>query len=177
VGAARGSGTPDDASRLYRDFDAQTGDKTFYSGPLSWLNNLVASAEDVYDGIAGDESPDTWWGCADAAPELRQYMQANDQGSGNQYENLTSRNWLGLQHNQVVSTSPSGDRRVFDPWAGREMDYPEHTDDTILPVGQLLELVTTGEVEGTGHGANKQVTGNKRFDMTGAWDWATGLFD
>jgi hypothetical protein len=171
----------EDANRLYREFEGQTGDKTFYSGPFSWLNNLVASAEDVYDGIAGDESDDTWWGCADASPQLRQYMQANDKTSGNQYDNLTSRNWLGLQHNQVVSTAPDGGRRVYDPWAGAEMDYPEHIDDTILPVGQLLELVTQGEVDPTGYGQNKQIAGNTRFDVTGgamkAWDWARGLFD
>lgn len=168
------------ANRLFQDFEAQTGDKTFYSGHAAWLNNIVASAEDLWDTVSGDDSPDTWWGCADAAPALMQHMNQNDKTSGTSYETLTSRNWLGMQHNRVAATSPDGSQQVFDPWAGTQGPMPEHVDDTIFPLGQALELLVQQSVDPTGAGAGRSVTGNTRLDVSGplssAWDWATGLF-
>lgn len=152
----------DELGQLYRAFEAQTGGRTFYDGALSWLNNLVSSAEKISDAVTGDRDQ-TWWGCADAAPALLSFLKANYKGGEYRFELLTSRNFLGLQHNQVVAIPKSGKARVFDAWAGGEVPYPKYFDDTLLPAGQALEVVITGAVEGTGHGDQKGVTGNKRL--------------
>ena len=158
--AAAAPGDP--LTRLWQQFEAETGSKTFYSGALSWLNNLVASGEKLHDAVTGDTSDPTWWGCADAAPALLRYFQQNYRGGDYTFELLTSRNLLGLQHNQVVAVPVGGGvPRVFDPWAGGEVPYGFNFDDTLLPVGQVLELAVTQSVEATGHGQGKAVTGNQ----------------
>ncbi len=162
VGPSQTINAGDELSRLYVAFEASTGSKTFYGGALSWLNNLVASAERVGDAVTGDTER-TWWGCADAAPALLSYFQSNYKGGDYKFELLTSRNVMGLQHNQVVAVPKSGSPRVFDPWAGGEVPYSRHHDDTLIAVGQALELVVTQSIEPTGHGDSRAVTGNQRL--------------
>lgn len=154
--------TGDELTRLWLTFEQQTGSKTFYSGALSWLNNAVASAEDLGDWVTGDTSDPTWWGCADAAPALLAFFGEQYKGDRYRFELLTSRNVLGLQHNQVVAVpSGGGTPRVFDPWAGGEVPYGFDFDATLAPIGQVIELAVGGSVEGTGHGASKDVRGNQ----------------
>jgi hypothetical protein len=152
----------DELARLYAAFEANYGQKTFYSGALSWLNNLVASAERVGDAVTGD-SDRTWWGCADTAPALLTYFRSNYAGSDYTFELLTTRNIMGLQHNQVVAVPKSGAPRVFDPWSGGEVPYDGNHDNTLIAVGQALELVVTQDIEPTGYGDNRAVTGNRRL--------------
>ena len=185
---------PNAADQAWNEFEAQNDDKTFFGGPLSWLNNLSATGEDLWQSVTGSDEPDKRWGCADAAPALQQHMARSLEGTGQTADVHTTRNWLGLQHNQTVAHNrdgSAGGEKVYDSWAGNTQELPEHFDNTLLPVGQALEFVAdlaiggSGQVDPTGYGDRKAVTGNTRLDMVtpvgNAMDRAgrffTGLFD
>jgi hypothetical protein len=143
----------------FRDENAEhrlaylTGTLSFLNVARGWVGNLAATGERIKHAVmtaAGRPDPDPkLWGCADVAPRLLDYMRAHYHGHAYRFEVLTSRNFAGLQHNQVVALGIDGSRRIFDPWAGGEVAYDDNPDHTFVPLGQVLELVVQQEVEGT----------------------------
>jgi hypothetical protein len=96
------------------------------------------------------------WGCSEATAELSSYMRER----GHTPETLTSRNRLGMQHNQIVVGG-----RVLDSWAGEQQEIPESPDQTLIPFGQAVEMAIQGNVDPTGVSKHAKHEGlSKLFD-------------